>query len=105
LIQVALQLNNLEAAMNQTENILEYLAAGGSLDGAEEPLRIYFACYSALEKSKDPRTSDILATAIHLLDAQVSRFHDETARRMYVENVPWRLAIQKAWEALSSSGS
>jgi len=98
LIQVALKMNNVTTAMLHTEVVLEYLEGGGTLEGTEEPLRIYLACFTTLEKIKDPRSIDILQSAAYLLDAQVSMFSDEEARRMYVQNVPWRLAIQQAWK-------
>ena len=104
LIQVALDTDTLTLALQHTEAILAFLTGGGALEGAEEPLRIYLACYNALKKGKDPRARDVLQEAIHLLDAQVSRFRDEAARRMYVQNVPWRLAIQNAREAGSQAG-
>jgi predicted ATPase/class 3 adenylate cyclase len=104
LIQVALNTNDLKSALQYTEDILAHLAGGGTLEGTEEPLRIYLACYTAFERSNDPRSRDVLQTAVHLLNAQVSKFPDESARRMYVENVPWRLSIQNAWEAQSNSG-
>jgi tetratricopeptide (TPR) repeat protein len=104
LIQVALDTNDLAVALGHSEDILAYLAGGGTFEGAEEPLRIYLACYNALEKAKDPRSRDVLQNAMHLLDAQVSKFRDDAARRMYVQNVPWRLSIQKAWEAQANSG-
>jgi predicted ATPase/class 3 adenylate cyclase len=104
LIQVALDRDHLALALRHTEAILAFLAGGGTFEGAEEPLRIYLACYHALEKAKDPRARDVLQNAKHLLEAQVSKFRDDTARRMYVQNVPWRLAIQNAWEAGSQAG-
>ena len=45
--------------LNHPETILEYLAAA-DLEGTEEPLRIYYACYSALKETKDPRANDAL---------------------------------------------
>ena len=93
--------DDLSMALEHTEEILAYLAGGGTLEGAEEPLRIYFICYSALEKGKDPRAQEILQAANELLEAQVSKLGDEESRLMYVQNVPWRLAIQTAWEARS----
>jgi class 3 adenylate cyclase/tetratricopeptide (TPR) repeat protein len=103
LIEVALHTNDWVTALGHTEVILAHLAGGGTFEGTEEPLRIYLACYNALEKAKDPRAHDLLQTAVRLLEAQVSRFRDEAVRRMYVQNVPWRLSIQKAWEAQADS--
>jgi len=99
LVQTALDTDDLTLAWQHTDEILAHLAAGGTLEGAEEPLRIYFTCYDALEKRKDPRAQDVLQAANELLEAQVSKLGDKESRRMYVQNVPWRLAIQNAWEA------
>jgi predicted ATPase/class 3 adenylate cyclase len=99
LIQVALRTNEISIANNLMEELMVYLSEGGTLDGTEEPLRIYLACYIALERTKDPRAAQILETAMQLLEAQVSKFNNEQSRRMYIENVPWRRAIEQSWLA------
>ena len=87
--------------MSETEKIISYLEAGGTLEGTEEPLRVYYACYLALANAHDPRSHTVLSAAVQLLEAQVSKLSDEGSRQMYVENVPWRLAIQQAWREKS----
>ena len=99
-IQVALESNDLGTAGTATEEILRYLENGGTFEGTEEPLRIYFACFQALQKLGDPRSTSILRDAVKLLETQVSKINDARARQMYVQNVPCRRAIQKAWEDL-----
>jgi len=32
-----------------------------------------------------------------LLEAQVSKINDKQSRRTFIENVPWRRAIEGAW--------
>jgi len=96
LTQVALHKNELPALTRHTEAILSIMEKDREFSGAEEPLRIYYICHQALEKTKDPRARTVLKNAKRLLEAQVSRFMDEDARRMYVENVPWRRALQDA---------
>ena len=98
LVQVALLTDDLSAANRETEKILAHLKKGSTFEGSEEPLRIYLVCYQTLEKLKDPRSSLVLQEAAQLLEAQISNLHDEKARRMYVENVPWRRAIYEAWQ-------
>ena len=96
LVEVALRMDNLEAASREAEKILGHLEKGGTLDGVDEPLRVYYACYLFLKNNQDPRSEQILQTAMDLLEAQVSKFSDEQTRKMYIENVPWRLAIHRA---------
>ena len=97
LVQTFLQKGDAAAASLETENILSYLDGDGTLEGAEAPLRIYYACYLALEKAGDPRSKTVLHSAVQLLDAQVSKLRSEEARLKYVENVPWRHALLQAW--------
>jgi predicted ATPase/class 3 adenylate cyclase len=97
LIQTLLLKGDHVAAMNEAEEIIFHLEAGGRLEGTEEPLRVYYACYLALEKAQDPRSNAVLRSAVQLLEVQVLKLRDEDSRQMYVENVPWRLAIQQAW--------
>jgi tetratricopeptide (TPR) repeat protein len=102
LIQTLLLKNELAAAMSETEKLIAYLATGGTLEGTEEPLRVYYACYLALVRTHDPRSKHVLSEAVRLLEEQISRLGDDGSRQMYVENVPWRKAILQAWHATSS---
>lgn len=99
LIHLALREGDRGSAFHHAERILSHLADGGTLDGVEEPLRVYHACYQALEQNGDPRAGEMLRQAAQLLETQTAVLPDEKMRRMYVENVPWRLAIHEAWRA------
>jgi predicted ATPase/class 3 adenylate cyclase len=83
-------------ALAEAEAILSYLYSGDTLEGTEEPLRVYYACYLALKENRDLRSVTILRSAGELLETQVSKLRNETSRRMFIENVPWRLAIYRA---------
>jgi hypothetical protein len=88
----------------ETEKILSYLQTASSLEGTEEPLRVYYACYLALIENQDSRSIAILQTAEELLETQASKLRDDKSRRMFIDNVPWRRAIQRAWnDNLSAS--
>lgn len=99
LIQVALERPDITAARQWADVILSHLEAGGTLDGTEEPLRVYFACYRALEAQEDPRAQTVLRIARKMLAVQLSKFRDDSARRLYVESVPWRLGVQQAGDS------
>jgi hypothetical protein len=104
LVETALYMNDLAAASRETEKILAYMESGGSLDGIEEPLRVYYACYQFLNKQKDPRAQQVLQIANQLLDAQVSKLNDDQARTLFVENFPWRKAIAVAANEFDGTG-
>ncbi len=101
LVNVALRLGDLEAASQAIEKIFAHFDGGGTLDGTDEPLRVYYTCYLFLQNQQDPRSTQVLQTATQLLEAQVSKFKDEQVRKMYIENVPWRLALHRAGKALN----
>ncbi|HEX9839802.1 MAG TPA: tetratricopeptide repeat protein, partial [Anaerolineales bacterium] len=55
LIQVALRMNDISLASRLMEDTVNYLSEGGTLEGTEEPLRVYLACYDVLERMADAR--------------------------------------------------
>jgi hypothetical protein len=65
---------------------LEFLEHG-SLDGTEEPLRIYLTCYRGLKSNQDPRDEEILDTAHALLQERAAKIDDEKLRRSFLEDV------------------
>jgi tetratricopeptide (TPR) repeat protein len=103
LVDVALRMDNLEAAAGDVEKILSYFKEGGTLDGTDEPLHVYYICYMFLTRQGDARSQQILQSAIQLLEELLSRFKDERSRRMYLKNVPWRLALYQAAKTFNSS--
>lgn len=96
LVETALRVGDLDVASEHAEKILAHLDAGSTLNGTDEPLRVYYNCYQLLEKKQDPRSTQVLQAAVHMLDEQLSKFKDERSRKTYVENVPWRLALRDA---------
>ena len=96
LVETYLQAGAFDSASEEAEKILNFLASGAALDGTDEPLRVYYVCYLLLKKKHDPRAQQILKTAIKLLEERVSKFSDEITRRQYIENIPWRRALQAA---------
>ena len=98
LAQVEFESGKQADAMAHAEKIMAYLETGGTLDGTEEPIRIYLTVYLILNKNRDPRSIRILENAHSLLQEQVARLKDETYKRMYVENVPWRRDVERRWK-------
>ena len=96
LVEMALALNDLLTAVQTADHVLAHLKSGGTLQGTDEPLRIYYVCYRALERNRDPRADDLLFEAVRLLNSQLAKLRDGHSRQRFVENAPWRLAIQQA---------
>lgn len=93
LIDAALNTNDLTTAMAVAENILAHFESGGTLEGTEEPLRIYLACYLALKRNQDLRADVVLKAASEFLTGQLTKIQNTEIRRSYIANVPWRRAL------------
>ncbi len=90
------------AALGPAQEIAAYLEAGGTLDGADEPLRVYLTCYRALQANGDPRSRAILATAYRLLQQRAAQLTDEASRRSFLEQVPYHRQVVEAAEDLGA---
>lgn len=85
------------AARAPAAEIVGFLEAGGTLDGADEPFRIYLTCCRVLQANADPRADDVLATAYRLLQERAARLADAAGRRSFLEQVPYHREIAAAW--------
>ncbi len=90
--EIALTEGNLAQAQQYVEQIMAHLAAA-PVDGAEEPLRVYLACYRVLQASHDPRASGVLETARRLLHDRAARISDPFLRQSYLKDVPVHRAL------------
>ncbi|HEX5807196.1 MAG TPA: tetratricopeptide repeat protein, partial [Anaerolineales bacterium] len=93
LVETYLRADDLASAAGEAERILGFLDGGGTLEGTDEPLRVYYLCHRFLQRTGDSRAKRILENAGGLLEARVSRMEDENTRQRYIESTPWRQAI------------
>jgi class 3 adenylate cyclase/tetratricopeptide (TPR) repeat protein len=106
LARVALKLGDLPAAQAQIVSILNHLDSGGSLDGTDEPLRVYLTCYLVLEATKDERATSILETAHDMLLARANNLQERARQLAFLEDIPSHREILIAWDRYQSeSGS
>jgi tetratricopeptide (TPR) repeat protein len=96
LLEAARIQNDDEQASMTVEKILAHFDGGGTLEGTDEPLRVYHICYQYLSEQEDPRAQPLLQNAKQLLGTQVSKFSDEETRKRFIESFPWRRAIYEA---------
>ena len=97
LARVALARGARAAAMAHVDVMMGYLQSGGTLDGADDPLRVYLSAYQVLRATADGRASAVLATAFALLQTRAGVIADEDARRRYLQNVASHREIMTAW--------
>jgi hypothetical protein len=99
LARVSLAEGNLAEAQAQVEEILAYLDTG-SLEGTDEPLRIYLTCYDVLKAGRKPRAQEVLARAYDLLQQWANRIADEDLRRSLLKNVRVHRRIVDEYQAV-----
>jgi len=84
--RVSLAQGDLAQAQDQIEEILQYLESN-TLEGTDEPGRIYWTCYRVLRANQDPRARDLLETVHRLIQEKAAKISDEKKRRAFLENV------------------
>jgi tetratricopeptide (TPR) repeat protein len=102
--RVALALDDPAAALVYVEEILSHLETR-SVDGTDEPLRIYLTCYRVLRANGDPRADEVLETAHCLLQERAAKIEDEEVRRSFLENVAAHRELASEWHAVGRDGS
>jgi predicted ATPase/class 3 adenylate cyclase len=95
LCEAYLGLQDQASAGKEAEQVFLQMEKDPAFEGAEEPLRMYHSLYLYLERTKDLRAATVLQNAIELLNGQVLKLRSDEARHMFVENVPWRRALQQ----------
>lgn len=99
LARINLSWGKLTDALEHAQVILDYLAPGNTLDGTDQPLRIYLNCYLVLREHDDPRAGDILQAAYEILNTHAANIPDEAARRVFLEEISHHREIVAAWNS------
>ena len=88
----------LDQALAHIGEVLAHFDAGGTVQGAEDPLAIYRTCYEILEEAHAPRADEILDEG-HALLMKRAALLDATEREGFLHRVPSHRAILDAFEA------
>ena len=97
LVRVALSRNEIPQTQRWLEEILAHLETN-TLDGTEEPFRIYLTCYRTLVAHQDVRADDILAFSYRLLQDRAAKITDPEMRFSFLENVAAHRELIAAFE-------
>ena len=101
LAHISLAEGNLAQAQTQVDEVIAFLE-DNSLDGADEPFRVYLSCYHVLRRNQDPRAQKTLAEAHRLLRARAAKIGDDELRRSFLEDVTAHREVVEAFECLST---
>jgi predicted ATPase/class 3 adenylate cyclase len=103
LARVSLAQGDPSQAQNHVDEILEHLETA-TLDGTDEPFRVYLTCYQVLRANKDLRAQEVLTTAYALLQEWAAKIGDEALRHSFLENVAANREIVAACRAMEAGG-
>lgn len=87
-----------DKALTHVAEVLAHFDAGGTVQGAEDPLAIYRTCYEILEEAQAPRADEILEDG-HALLIKRAELLDTTEREGFLHRVPSHRAIIDAFES------
>jgi len=87
-------------ARQSLEEVLSQLEHDGTLEGTDQPLRVYLTCHLVLSAMKDSRANALLNAAHDMLRTRVNGIADSERRKVFLENVPWNREILALWREL-----
>lgn len=90
-------------ALQFLSGTLRLIDSGDELEGCDEPMRVYDACYTVLKACNDTRAGAVLEAAYRLLVRRAAGIGDEQARRGYFNNNVHHRRILAAWEQHQSA--
>ncbi len=96
-----MMMQDFQEAARYTETVINYLL-GNSLDGVDDPLQTYLICYRVLELRSDPRSAELLANAIEVMQEQESLIVDPAFRESFNNEVPSNRALMQSWNDLNA---
>jgi tetratricopeptide (TPR) repeat protein len=97
LARVALARGDVAGAMATIAEVVAHLDGGGSVDGTEDPLWIYFTCHEVLAAAARPRAAEFLEHAHRILSERAEPL-GAAERATFLGNVPTNRAIVAAWK-------
>jgi DNA-binding SARP family transcriptional activator/predicted ATPase len=96
LARVALAQGDLGRATAYVDTILDHLRTS-TLDGTEEPARVFLTCFQVLQATHNPQAPAVLDAGCRLLHARATGIVDTARRRMFFENIPTHRELLRLW--------
>ena len=102
LAQAALVLEDKAKALSYAERVVVYLQENPSLDGAENPMRVFRFVWQVLAALADARAEDVLTVAARAIQERADNIPDPAQRQMYLDQPHHRL-LWAGWMARSAT--
>lgn len=97
LARISLVQGDTRSAHSHVDTVLAQLEQDGTLEGTDQPLRVYLSCYLVLSGIEDPRAKAILNTAHDMLKTRANGISDPSARQAFLEKISYNREILSLW--------
>ena len=101
LARASLEQGDLGEALQNIQGILPVMEKKPGLEGTDDPLRVYLACYLVLKANQDNRANQILQTAHELIQSRAANIPEPQTRKSFLEGIPHHREILIAWQELN----
>ncbi len=98
LARISLLQGDAASAQIHVNTILAQLEQDGTLEGTDQPLRVYLSCYLVLSGMDDPRAKGILNAAHDMIKTRANGIADPSGRQVFLENITYNREILSLWE-------
>jgi tetratricopeptide (TPR) repeat protein len=98
LARTLLELGNLESAYQQVQTILPIMEQQKGLDGTDDPIRVYLACYRVLKAKNSCDAAKILEEAHDLILSKAKNIADPNTRQNFLEGISQHQEVLRAWQ-------
>jgi predicted ATPase/class 3 adenylate cyclase len=98
LARIALTRGDQINALKYVESVMTQLKLNDTLEGTDQPLRVYLNCYLTLHSAQDARAMDVLKTAYRLLNQRADGIADPSARKLFLEGISYNNELISIWE-------
>jgi tetratricopeptide (TPR) repeat protein len=97
--EIELQKGNIEAAREYLEEILSFLDEGGSLDGIDQPFRVYTSCCRMMIKLGHPNTGKFIQNAYQTMQTQANKITNPKSRDSFLTRVPCHQEMTRLYKS------
>jgi predicted ATPase len=98
LARTLLDHGELEPAYQQVKTILAIIKQHKGLDGTDDPIRVYLACYFVLKAKNMDDATQILEEARDLILSKAQNITDPSTRKNFLEGIPQHQEVLIAWK-------
>jgi tetratricopeptide (TPR) repeat protein len=93
-----LEQGDLELAYKQVQTTLPIIEQHKGLEGTDDPIRVYLACFLVLKAKNQDDAFRILEEAHDLILSKAKNIPDEGTRKNFLEGIPHHQEILNAWK-------